>query len=55
LQGIFGTLCAGFVVIWCAASASKLFVTALNMDKQQLLVAYPCSMLYAVFALITIF
>jgi len=48
-------MCSVFVVIWCALSASKLFVTAFNMDKQQLLVAYPCSMLYAVFALITVF
>jgi hypothetical protein len=36
-------------------SASKLFVQAFNMEKQQVLIAYPCSMLYAVFALITIF
>jgi hypothetical protein len=43
------------VVIWCALSASKLFVTAFDMEKQQMLVAYPCSMLYGIFALITIF
>jgi hypothetical protein len=36
-------------------SSSKLFVSAFEMEKQQLLVAYPCSMLYAIFALITIF
>ena len=55
LQGWFGTIAAGTAVLWCSASASKLFITAFNMHQQQLLVAYPCSMLYAMFALITIF
>ena len=33
----------------------QLFVTALEMKHQQLLVAYPCALLYGVFALITMF
>ena len=32
---------------------SKLFVSALTMSDQQLLIAYPCALLYAVFALLT--
>ena len=55
LQGWLGTGAAIGAVVWCSLSASKLFVTAFNMQQQQLLVAYPCSMLYAVFALITVF
>lgn len=55
LQGWLGTVAAIGAVAWCALSASKLFVTAFNMQHQQLLVAYPCAMLYAVFALITVF
>jgi len=55
LQGWLGTAAAVVAVAWCSISASKLFVTAFNMQHQQLLVAYPCSMLYAVFALITVF
>ena len=55
LQGILGNICAIIAVVWCAMSASKLFITAFNMEHQQLLVAYPCSLLYAVFALITMF
>ena len=55
LQGWGGTAAAVVAVAWCSISASKLFVTAFNMQHQQLLVAYPCSMLYAVFALITVF
>lgn len=55
LQGIFGTFLVGVTVFWCSITASKLFVTALAMDHQLLLVAYPCGLLYGVFALLTIF
>jgi len=55
LQGLLGTIAALVAVFWCSISASKLFVTAFNMQHQQPLVAYPCAMLYAVFALITVF
>jgi len=55
LTGILGNLLTGLSVLWCTVSASKLFVTALDMRQQQLLVAYPCAMLYGVFALITMF
>lgn len=43
------------VIAWCSLSASKLFVTALAMDHQQPLVAYPCALVYGVFALLTVF
>lgn len=55
LQGIFGTVASFLTIGWCSWSASKLFVTALAMDQQQLLVAYPCALLYGVFALLTVF
>ncbi|XP_076045205.1 protein YIPF5-like isoform X1 [Oratosquilla oratoria] len=55
LQGVVGMVLTGASILWCSISASKLFVTALSMDHQQPLVAYPCALLYAVFALITIF
>ncbi|CAG2055802.1 unnamed protein product [Timema podura] len=55
LQGIVGMVLTGLAIAWCSLSASKLFVTALSMDHQQLLVAYPCALLYGIFALITIF
>nr|CAD7456872.1 unnamed protein product [Timema tahoe] len=53
--GIVGMVLTGLAIAWCSLSASKLFVTALSMDHQQLLVAYPCALLYGIFALITIF
>ncbi|NXG26899.1 YIPF7 protein, partial [Dromaius novaehollandiae] len=55
LQGILGTLLALFVVGWCSLSASKIFTSALAMEGQQLLIAYPCALLYGLFALLTVF
>jgi len=55
LTGVLGNILTGLAVLWCTASSSKLFVTALEMRDQQLLVAYPCGLLYSVFALITMF
>lgn len=54
-RGLIGTVLTGLSILWCAVSASKLFVTSLSMDHQQLLVAYPAALFYGVFALITIF
>jgi len=55
IQGVIGTVLTGFSILWCAVSASKLFVTSLSMDHQQVLIAYPAALFYGVFALITIF
>ncbi|KAI1887365.1 hypothetical protein AGOR_G00189550 [Albula goreensis] len=55
LQGVLGTLLALLVIGWCSLSASKIFISTLAMDGQQLLVAYPCALLYGVFALLTVF
>ncbi|XP_015717951.1 protein YIPF7 [Coturnix japonica] len=55
LHGIPGTLLALFVIGWCSLSASKIFTTALAMEGQQLLIAYPCALLYGLFALLAVF
>ncbi|XP_056413280.1 protein YIPF7 [Hyla sarda] len=55
LQGIFGSVLAAAVILWCSFSASKIFITTLAMEGQQLLVAYPCALLYGLFALLTVF
>ncbi|KAG5848216.1 hypothetical protein ANANG_G00096100 [Anguilla anguilla] len=54
-RGILGTLFALLVIGWCSLSASKIFISTLAMEGQQLLVAYPCALLYGVFALLTVF
>ncbi|VDN98958.1 unnamed protein product [Rodentolepis nana] len=55
LKSTLGVLLTACIVLWSAASSSKLFVRALNMQKQRLLVGYPCALVYAVFALLTVF
>ncbi|XP_055290781.1 protein YIPF7 isoform X2 [Moschus berezovskii] len=55
LQGTFGTASALVIVGWCSLSASKIFMSALAMEGQQLLIAYPCALLYGLFALLTVF
>ncbi|KAK3768640.1 hypothetical protein RRG08_065934 [Elysia crispata] len=55
LKGMVGIVLVAVTVLWCSVSASKLFVSALAMDSQQLLVAYPCTLVYGVFALLTVF
>ncbi|KAG8591774.1 hypothetical protein GDO81_000303 [Engystomops pustulosus] len=55
LRGIAGSVLAAGVIGWCSFSASKIFITTLAMEGQQLLVAYPCALLYGLFALLTVF
>ncbi|XP_040916489.1 protein YIPF7 [Toxotes jaculatrix] len=55
LQGILGTVLALLVICWCSLSASKIFISTLAMEGQQLLVAYPCALLYGLFVLLTVF
>ncbi|XP_005523768.1 PREDICTED: protein YIPF5 isoform X1 [Pseudopodoces humilis] len=55
LQGMMGIILTAGIIGWCSFSASKIFISALAMEGQQLLVAYPCALLYGVFALISIF
>ncbi|KAG7321191.1 hypothetical protein KOW79_015606 [Hemibagrus wyckioides] len=55
LQGLLGIILTAAIIGWCSFSASKIFISALAMDGQQLLVAYPCALLYGVFALISVF
>ncbi|XP_070612832.1 protein YIPF7 [Erythrolamprus reginae] len=55
LQGVLGTLVALIFIGWCSLSASKIFASTLAMEGQQVLVAYPCGLLYGLLALITIF
>ncbi|XP_072446805.1 protein YIPF5 isoform X2 [Chiloscyllium punctatum] len=54
-QGMLGVIIAAMIIGWCSLSASKIFISALAMEGQQLLVAYPCALLYGVFALISVF
>eukprot|EP00730_Choanoeca_flexa_P016205 TRINITY_DN7611_c0_g1_i1.p1 TRINITY_DN7611_c0_g1~~TRINITY_DN7611_c0_g1_i1.p1 ORF type:complete len:221 (+),score=35.48 TRINITY_DN7611_c0_g1_i1:113-775(+) len=55
LTGIVGTVLAALSIAWCTHSASRIFTSVLHMHDQRILVAYPCSLLYGIFALLAIF
>lgn len=55
LRGIVGTVLALMAICWCSFSASKIFISTLAMQEQQLLVFYPCALLYGLFTLLTVF
>ena len=55
LNGLVGLILTVFFILWCSISSSKLFVTNLNMSNQQLLVLYPCFLMYGIFGLLNVF
>ncbi len=55
LRGVLGYALGLASILWCTYSSSGIFTAMLNMKNQRILVAYPVGLLYACFALITIF
>ncbi|KAL7010325.1 hypothetical protein EMMF5_000348 [Cystobasidiomycetes sp. EMM_F5] len=55
LDGLIGYLMSGLSVFWCSYAASGIFVSVLQMQNQRALVAYPVSLFYAAFSLLTVF
>jgi len=55
LKGLFGVILSILTVSWAAFASSKLFVSVLAMYDQQPLVAYPCALMYGIFAVLTVF
>jgi len=55
LKGMAGMIATGVAIGWCGLAAAKLFVGALGMQHQQLIVMYPCCLVYGVFGLLTVF
>ena len=54
-RGPTGLAVSAAAILWGSVSASKLFTTALDMHHQRMLVAYLCSLLYGLFALLAVF
>ncbi|CAB0038604.1 unnamed protein product [Trichogramma brassicae] len=50
-----GLIFAVVAVLWATLSSSRLFCAMSGEEKQRLLIAYPCLLLYGVFTLIVIF
>ncbi|ELR22531.1 Yip1 domain family, member 5, putative [Acanthamoeba castellanii str. Neff] len=55
MNSIVGYVLAVVCIGWCTHSAALMFVTLLTMKDQHILVAYPIGLLYACFALISVF
>lgn len=55
LRGFLGYGLGVSSILWCTYASSGIFTTVLGMKNQRILVAYPVGLLYACFALITIF
>lgn len=55
LRGSLGMVLGGGAVAWCTLSSARFFDASLGMREQKWLIAYPACLLYACFALITIF
>jgi hypothetical protein len=55
LRGWGGHLLSPLIIIWCTLNATRLFEQALSLRHQRFLIAYPIMMLYACFALLTVF
>ena len=54
-NGWNGLVLGGFAVLWCVYSSTTFFEVALNMPKHRWLIAYPVSMFYACFVMMTVF
>ena len=55
MHGTFGAVLGLIFVAWCTKSATAIFEDALDMREQRYLIAYPVSMFYLTFSLISIF
>lgn len=55
LFGAIGILIALMTVFWSSLSASRLFVAMSNDKEQRPLIAYPCALVFGVFALLVLF
>lgn len=55
LHGTIGLIVGTLIVFWCATASANMFVTALSMRDQRILIAYPLALFYFSFALLSIF
>src|SRR5690242_4781447 len=53
--GLIGLFVSLFFIFWSTWSASGMFVSALQMNHQKLIVAYPVGLLYTTFAMLSVF
>jgi len=55
-RGIANVVLASTTTLWCGRTAAKLFAKkAPSISDQSMLVAYPCTLMYSAFALLTVY
>lgn len=54
-RGAIGLCLTVTIIAWCAINATRMFEKSMQMREQRYLIAYPSAIIYAVFALLTIF
>lgn len=54
-NNITGIVLSVFAVIWASLASSRLFVAMSGDQEQRPLIAYPCALVYGVFALLVVF
>jgi hypothetical protein len=55
LQSTFGSLMSALCIVWATATSSRFFATAIAMQNQRWLVAYPVGLFYTCFVLLVAF
>jgi hypothetical protein len=55
LDGVIGGLVSLAMIIWSTVTATRFFEYGLDMEDKKYLIAYPISLFYFVFMLLTIF
>lgn len=54
-SGAIGYVLSSIAIAWCSYAASSIFAVVLRLSHQRFLVAYPVGLLYAAFALLSVF
>jgi len=55
LKNTLGTVISLVVIVWCTATTSRFFEASASMHEQRWLVAYPISLVYSCFVILTVF
>lgn len=55
LKSVVGSVISMVCIFWATATSSRFFATAIAMQEQRWLVAYPVGLVYTCFTLITVF
>ena len=55
LEGVVGGLISLGMIIWSTTTATRFFEYGLDMEDKKYLIAYPISLFYFVFMLLTVF